>query len=112
MNDQSKDQSSIGDNTNDATEHEYGDKAHLLWDDTIKHVAANLKVCLETLQDQELPKKQSEIIRIHNTLQASTKTLSALLKLQKEAEKVRQRIGEKVQDQIVQDQKHEHKCDS
>ncbi|RKU14649.1 hypothetical protein C6501_07845 [Candidatus Poribacteria bacterium] len=112
MNNHSEDHKDIENNTSDTTEHKFGDIVFKLWNDAIERVTANLKTCLEILQDPERPHKPSEINHIRDMLQTSAEHLQELLKLHEEAVKVRQKLDEKAPHQIVPNPPHEHKPDS
>ena len=95
MNDQSKGQMSIEDNTSDIEEINFGETAFKLWDDTIEHVSVQMKNCLKNLEEKENRQCPCVISDMLDTLRSCVKALELLQQLEKDASGLREQLPKK-----------------
>lgn len=83
------------DNMSDTKDANFGNMLHMLRDDTIEHVCAQLRVCLKNLENKE--KRQYSDVAAHtlDILQSSLKSLELLQQLQQVALDLRNLIQKK-----------------
>lgn len=89
MNDKPECQVSTEDNTSTPKKTSFGDKAHLLWSDTIAHVAVQLQVCVENLNDPENRQYSDTVSDTLDILRSCLKSLELLHELDEDASKLR-----------------------
>ena len=92
MNDKTEGQMSTEDKTSEAKEIKFGDTAYKLWNDTIEHVAAELGLCLNLLQDEDNRQYPSTVSDTLDILRSCLKALELLQQLEKDASLLRENL--------------------